>query len=263
MEHLFLSCNVAFHLWRSSPWGIFPICDAGIRMWDWVKFLWDLKNKGINEQETFLYASIIIDTIWRTRNENVHNNSPVDIFKCIDSVRFSFADHHAYLLPCPTRCLTESWCPPPQDWLKLNCDVRVGMDSMCAAVVARDHVGKVIWVSTKRLDFSNALCGEAAACCLAIEEAKARGIEFLIVESDSWVVINALNGKESCWELDNYVSFCKNTSTSFIGCTFQFVRRQCNFMAHNVANWAFSHQMFGSVPISSMPDIIFCNDREV
>ncbi|KAM6562790.1 hypothetical protein CsatB_022788 [Cannabis sativa] len=263
MEHLFLSCNVAFHLWRSSPWGIFPICDAGIRMWDWVKFLWDLKNKGINEQETFLYASIIIDTIWRTRNEKVHNNSPVDIFKCIDSVRFSFADHHAYLLPCPTRCLTESWCPPPQDWLKLNCDVRVGMDSMCAAVVARDHVGKVIWVSTKRLDFSNALCGEAAACCLAIEEAKARGIEFLIVESDSWVVINALNGKESCWELDNYVSFCKNTSTSFIGCTFQFVRRQCNFMAHNVANWAFSHQMFGSVPISSMPDIIFCNDREV
>ncbi|XP_060970646.1 uncharacterized protein LOC133037410 [Cannabis sativa] len=111
MEHLFLSCNVAFHLWRSSPWVIFPICDAGIRMWDWVKFLWDLKNKGINEQETFLYASLIIDTIWRTRNEKVHNNSPVDIFKCIDSVRFSFADHHAYLLPCPTRCLTESWSP--------------------------------------------------------------------------------------------------------------------------------------------------------
>ncbi|XP_060965675.1 uncharacterized protein LOC133034580 [Cannabis sativa] len=205
MEHLFLSCNVAFHLWRSSPWGIFPICDAGIRMWDWVKFLWDLKNKGINEQKTFLYASLIIDTIWRTRNEK----------------------------------------------------------HVLTAGGSEDHVGKVIWVSAKRLDFSSALCGEAAACCLAIEEVKARGIQYLIVESDLRVVINVLNGKESRWGLDNYVSFCKTTSTSFIGCNFHFVRRQCNFMAHNVANWAFSNQRFGSMPISSLPEIIFCNDREV
>ncbi|KAM6541648.1 hypothetical protein CsatB_006095 [Cannabis sativa] len=72
---------------------------------------------------------------------------------------------------------------------------------MCAAVVARDHVGKVIWVTTSKLEFSNALCGEAVACCLALEEAKARGVKFLILESDSRVVINALNGRESRWEL--------------------------------------------------------------
>ncbi|XP_060965447.1 uncharacterized protein LOC115720378 [Cannabis sativa] len=263
MEHLFLSCNFAFHLWRSSPWGIFPICDIGIRMWDWVKFLWDLGKKGINEQEVFLYASIIIDTIWRTRNEKVHNNCPADVIKSIDTIRFSFADHHAYLLPCPIPCPKEVWRPPPLDWVKLNCDIRVGLDSMCAAVVARDHVGKVIWVVTSKLDFSNALCGEAMACCLALQEAKARGVKFLILESDSRVVINALNGKDSRWEIDNYVSFCQITSPFFIGCTFAFVSRQCNFMAHNVAKWAFSHQRFGSVPLSSMPETIFCNDREV
>ncbi|KAM6544232.1 hypothetical protein CsatB_008679 [Cannabis sativa] len=134
---------------------------------------------------------------------------------------------------------------------------------MCAAVVARDHVGNVIWVVTSKLDFSNALCGEAMACCLALQEAKARGVKFLILESDSRVVINALNGKDSRWEIDNYVSFCKITSPFFIGCTFEFVSRQCNFMAHNVAKLAFSHQRFGSVPLSSMPETIFCNDREV
>uniref|UniRef100_A0A803R9Q4 RNase H type-1 domain-containing protein n=1 Tax=Cannabis sativa TaxID=3483 RepID=A0A803R9Q4_CANSA len=134
---------------------------------------------------------------------------------------------------------------------------------MCAAVVARDHVGKVIWVVTSKLDFSNALCGEAMACCLALQEAKARGVKFLILESDSRVVINALNGQDSRWEIDNYVSFCKITSPLFSGCTFEFVSRQCNFMAHNVAKWAFSHQRFGLVPLSSMPETIFCNDREV
>uniref|UniRef100_A0A803PQ85 Reverse transcriptase zinc-binding domain-containing protein n=1 Tax=Cannabis sativa TaxID=3483 RepID=A0A803PQ85_CANSA len=263
LEHLFLSCNVASHLWRSSPWRIFSICDTGIRMWDWVKFLCDLKKKGINEHEAFLFASLTIDTIWRTRNDKVHNNCPVDIFKCIDTIRVSFTDHHAFLLPCPISRPTVSWSPPLQDWLKLNCDIRVGLYSICAAVVARDHVGKVIWVSTSKLEFSNTLCGEAEACCLALEEAKACGVESLILESDSRVVINALNGKESRWELDNYVSFCKNTSPFFISCMFQYVSRQCNFMAHNVAKWAFSHQMFGSVPLSSMADIIFCNDREV
>uniref|UniRef100_A0A803PL06 Reverse transcriptase domain-containing protein n=1 Tax=Cannabis sativa TaxID=3483 RepID=A0A803PL06_CANSA len=72
MEHLFLACNVASHLWRSSPWGIFPISDSGIRLWDWVKFLWDLNKKGINEHEVFLYASLIVDMIWRTRNDKEH-----------------------------------------------------------------------------------------------------------------------------------------------------------------------------------------------
>ncbi|KAM6588245.1 hypothetical protein CsatA_010850 [Cannabis sativa] len=213
MEHLFLSCNFAFHLWRSSPWGIYPICDTGIRVWDWI---------------IMLSCSFVP---YRVRR------------RC-----------GAPPPPPP---------PPPQDWLKLNCDIRVGLDSMCAAVVARDHVGKVIWVVTSKMDFSNALCGEAMACCLPLQEAKVWGVKFLIPESDSRVVINALNGKESRWELDNFVSFCKITSPFFIGCMFDYVSRRCNFMAHNVAKWAFSHQRFGLVPLSSLPETILCNDREV
>ncbi|XP_060961855.1 uncharacterized protein LOC133032052 [Cannabis sativa] len=131
IEHLFLSCNVAFHLWRSFPWGIYPVCGTGIRLWDWVKFIWDLKNKGINADEVFLYASLTVDTIWRTRNEKVH---------------------HASLIPCAPPHRLDAWCPPPQDWLKLNCDVKVGLDSMCSVVVARDHLSGVIWVHTSKLD---------------------------------------------------------------------------------------------------------------
>uniref|UniRef100_A0A803Q5P4 Reverse transcriptase zinc-binding domain-containing protein n=1 Tax=Cannabis sativa TaxID=3483 RepID=A0A803Q5P4_CANSA len=35
LEHLFLSCEVELHVWRSSPWGIYPICDTGIRCGIW------------------------------------------------------------------------------------------------------------------------------------------------------------------------------------------------------------------------------------
>ncbi|XP_060968465.1 uncharacterized protein LOC133036015 [Cannabis sativa] len=258
MEHLFLTCDVAMHLWPSSPWGIFPMCDSGIRVWDWVKFIWSLNNRGVKAEDVFLYASIVVDNIWRMRNDAVHNNIPPDILKCIDIICSSFAEIHTTFLPSPSPLVRDSWIPPPLEWIKFNCNVRVGLESMCLAVVARNHLGRVMSVHTSRLGFCDALCGEAAACCLAIELQH----KFIIVESDSRIVINALNGKASHWALENYVSFCTKSSPFFIGCNFSNISRSCNFMAHNVAYWAFNNQMYGSIPIDSLPENILCNDRE-
>ncbi|XP_060962127.1 uncharacterized protein LOC133032264 [Cannabis sativa] len=172
-------------------------------------------------------------------------------------------DCHSSLLPSPTPDLKEAWSPPPLEWIKLNCDVKVGFDSMCIAVVARDCVGRVLRVQTAREDFSEALCGEAAACCLAVSVALELGCKFVIVENDSRVVINALNGMDSRWSLENYVSFCTKSSPSFISCNFSYVSRTCNFAAHNVARWAFAHQVFGNIPVASLPDNLICNDHEV
>uniref|UniRef100_A0A803PKC2 Uncharacterized protein n=1 Tax=Cannabis sativa TaxID=3483 RepID=A0A803PKC2_CANSA len=124
-----------------------------------VKFIWDLKNKGINADEVFLYASLTVDTIWRTRNEKV----TMLLFPCV-----------------PPRRL-DAWRTPPQGWLKLNCDVKVVLDSMCSAVVAMDYLGRVIWVHTSKLDFADALGGEAATCCLALDVAKHNGVKYIIV----------------------------------------------------------------------------------
>ncbi|XP_060974685.1 uncharacterized protein LOC133039757 [Cannabis sativa] len=146
MEHLFLTCDVAMHLWRSSPWGIFLVSDTGIRVWDWVKFIWSLNRRGIRVEDVFLYASFVVDNIWRMQS-------------------------HTSLLPSPSLPVKDCWMPPPLDWIKLNCDVRVGLESMCTAVVVRNHLGRVISIHTSRLDFTKALCGEATACCLAVSVA--------------------------------------------------------------------------------------------
>ncbi|XP_060965574.1 uncharacterized protein LOC133034497 [Cannabis sativa] len=263
MEHLFLSCEVAMHLWRSSPWGIYPVCNNGIRVWDWVKFIWNLKSRGIHVEAVFLYASIVVETIWRVRNDLIHNNSRLNVMKCIDQICNSYAELHDTFLPSPAPSLSETWRAPPQEWVKLNCDVRVGLDSMCTAVVARNHLGKVVRVYTARLDFSDALCGEAAACCAAVSMALEANFQFVLVESDSRVVINALNGMESHWAIENYISFCTKSSPSFICCNFVYARRTCNFVAHNVANWAFVNKLYGIIPVSSIPENLLCNDQEV
>ncbi|KAM6558199.1 hypothetical protein CsatA_027438 [Cannabis sativa] len=120
IEYLFLKCDLAFHLWRSLLWGIFPV-------------------SGVNADEVFLYASIVVDTIWRVRNDKVHNNNLYNVKRCNDYIHHSFAHYRASLLPTPTPILVEACRPPPHDCIKLKCDVKAGLKSMSIAVVARNH----------------------------------------------------------------------------------------------------------------------------
>ncbi|KAM6587934.1 hypothetical protein CsatA_010539 [Cannabis sativa] len=208
-----------------------PVLDSGARMWDWVTFLWNLKSRGVDTDELFLYASIVVDTIWRARNDK--------------SVG------------------TQAWSPPPEDWVKINCDVKVGGETMCAVAIARDHNESVLWVAAKRLHFSDPLTGEAAACLLAMETAVSLHHPFILVESDSKIVIKNLKGDDSIWRIENYVRHCKLLSTFMTNCNFSYIARNCNYAAHNVAKWAFANNVTGMVEISTIPLNIFCNDHEV
>uniref|UniRef100_A0A803Q191 EF-hand domain-containing protein n=1 Tax=Cannabis sativa TaxID=3483 RepID=A0A803Q191_CANSA len=77
---------------------------------------------------------------------------------------------------------------------------------MLAAMAHDHHVGKILWASTKRLPFANALSGEAASCLLALELAERKSLQFVIVECDSDLVIKVVNGLNLKWEIDNYVA---------------------------------------------------------
>uniref|UniRef100_A0A803QC51 RNase H type-1 domain-containing protein n=1 Tax=Cannabis sativa TaxID=3483 RepID=A0A803QC51_CANSA len=188
MEHLFIYCNFAYHLWRSSPYGIMPVSNSGARVWDWVTSIWNLKSKGVDTDKLFLYASIVVDTIWRARNKKV---------------------------------------------------------------------------AVKRFNFSDLLIGEAAACTLALETVVMMKHLFVLVESDSEKVINALKGVHSTWSIDNYIQMCKQLSALLLSCNFLLIPKLCNFATHNVAKWAFTNHVTSMVKLSSISDFIFCNDREV
>uniref|UniRef100_A0A803NGZ9 RNase H type-1 domain-containing protein n=1 Tax=Cannabis sativa TaxID=3483 RepID=A0A803NGZ9_CANSA len=225
MEHLVLYCNFASHLWRSSRWGVMPVPESGGRMWNWVKFLWGLKDKGVDVNESSYY--------------------------------------NLCLFPTPVICTTSLWSPPPEDWVKINCDVKVGSDSMCVVALARDHKESILWIASNILSFSDPLIGEAVACLLALESAVRGKLSFVIIESDSETVINTLKGLSSNWGITNYVTQCKKLLTLLTGCNFSFIFRSCNYAAHNVAKWAFNCNVAGMVDPSSIPSNLFYNDREV
>ncbi|XP_030505324.2 uncharacterized protein LOC115720311 [Cannabis sativa] len=194
IDHLFLYCNFAYHIWRSSPWGVYLLNGSGGRVWDWVKFLWNLKLNGDDAEKLFLYASIAVDVIWKTRNDKVHNSTQGNLVNVINSISHCYTDYASYVFLSVLPVVTPSWTPPPKDWIKINCDVKVGGDSMCIATLARDHSGAVVWAVTSCLNFRDPLIGEAAACQLALDRARLRKHDYVLVESDSEVVIKALKG---------------------------------------------------------------------
>uniref|UniRef100_A0A803PKA2 RNase H type-1 domain-containing protein n=1 Tax=Cannabis sativa TaxID=3483 RepID=A0A803PKA2_CANSA len=131
---------------------------------------------------------------------------------------------------------TLSWSPPPEDWLKINCDVRVGSESMCVVALAKDCWGTVVWTATDLLDFADALIGEATTCLLALKTANLLKQHFVMIKSDSEIIINFLNGSSADWRIDSYVNQCIKLSKLFMGCYFSFISRLCHFAAYNVAN---------------------------
>ncbi|KAM6562483.1 hypothetical protein CsatB_022481 [Cannabis sativa] len=181
----------------------------------------------------------------------------------IDSIAYCYADYGSCLFKTFQDDGTTAWSPPPVDWIKINCDVRVGGDSMCVVAIARDSTGSILWVATKLLKFADSIIGEAAACLLALETAVSMHHPFVMVESDSESVIKNLKGADTLWGIENYVRQCKRLSTCMISCNFSFISRICNFAAHNVAKWAFANNFNGMVEVSTIPIDILCNDHEV
>uniref|UniRef100_A0A803NL86 Uncharacterized protein n=1 Tax=Cannabis sativa TaxID=3483 RepID=A0A803NL86_CANSA len=54
--------------------------------------------------------------------------------------------------------------------------IHVARANIEEALVARDHVKKVLWISIKQMHFANALSGVARVCLLALEVATEKGL---------------------------------------------------------------------------------------
>uniref|UniRef100_A0A803P836 Retrotransposon Copia-like N-terminal domain-containing protein n=1 Tax=Cannabis sativa TaxID=3483 RepID=A0A803P836_CANSA len=110
MEHLFLTGDVAMHLWRSSP-GIFPMGDTVLECGIGEVYL-EPNNEG-SAQRRFLYASIVVDIYMENRAMTWTSGRL----------------HHL-------------------DWIKLNCDVRGGLGVAYANVVMGTTRERVIVIHT-------------------------------------------------------------------------------------------------------------------
>ncbi|PON32978.1 hypothetical protein PanWU01x14_356590 [Parasponia andersonii] len=89
--------------------------------------LFTISTVGVDSVSAFLYASITMDHIWKTRNEVVQWKI---YSKCGVPV-------------------TISWQPPLEGWVKINFDVAMGSQKMCLAIIGRDHGGSIHFAVTQ------------------------------------------------------------------------------------------------------------------
>ncbi|XP_012849622.1 PREDICTED: uncharacterized protein LOC105969414 [Erythranthe guttata] len=123
------------------------------------------------------------------------------------------------------------------------------MDFYKVAMVARDSEGRCSWWSVAKLiGRPKAVEGEARAALYAMSTAVAKGWSSVIMEGVSLQIINALRGRgfpdASYGALLDDCFFLLN---SFSDCSFSFIKRQGNCVAHALAQMAVLDQLDGDV----------------
>ena len=132
------------------------------------------------------------------------------------------------------------WPTPPPGTIKMNVDATISNDRATIAVVARSHREIIVNVWTKPLEYSNPTVAEASAIWLALELAKAANFKSVCIESDAKVCIDALAGPtiEFPWKIRALALQSLHLASCFSFCSFNWVRRNANQVAHAVAKVA-------------------------
>ncbi|XP_012845905.1 PREDICTED: uncharacterized protein LOC105965904 [Erythranthe guttata] len=132
------------------------------------------------------------------------------------------------------------WIPPPDGTIKVNFDAALppSLPHYRVAMVARDFKGIAIWWSVDMfLGTVQAVEGEAHAALKAIQKSKTKGWASVIIEGDCRQLISAIDDEDSTLcPIGAYVEDIRALMLSFNSCQFSFVPRNCNKLAHALAN---------------------------
>ena len=73
LEHIFLQCDLVAQIWFAGPWPLNMSHMHNVSIADWVKMIINPKHglglEGEEPKDFQLYATILCDQIWMTRNK--------------------------------------------------------------------------------------------------------------------------------------------------------------------------------------------------
>ncbi|KAL5557491.1 hypothetical protein UlMin_039727 [Ulmus minor] len=251
--HLLFFCVFSRKCWLASPWNIRTERLACQSPLEGLQFLWSVEDMDYrssrvewDNRNIMLFASVLFDSIWKYRNSIIHGgpiSTPTSSPSC------------AAVEPAP-------WTPPPTDWIKVNSDAAISISEVVIACVARDCKGVIISWSSRKLSPCSPLMAEALALELALKMACDAGWKYAIFASDSKIVIDALNSRnsDSPWAISSILDNCSLLVTYFSACSLVFAPRLSNLLAHNLAKWCLACNVFsqGSFDLPSS----VCSDTE-
>ena len=194
LAHIFLECNRAIFLWRSSPWSlsISDLCSRPIAGWI-LAIIFPVAILGILKVDVWkfqLYAALILDSIWRCKNILIHDGVQPSPSKVFYELSCTFNKH---LKAWKDVALPSLWIALATDWIKGNFDVSLRGSFAVAATMLSDENCAIVAAATQRLNCIDALQGKALATLLTYRLVASFGCNFFSLEGDALLVVLAIN----------------------------------------------------------------------
>lgn len=147
------------------------------------------------------------------------------------------------------------WSPPPLGEYKLNFDISLLDNQAIAAIVLRNHHGVLVEAWINHLFSSNSFCAEMEVVIQAFKIVQNLRLSKVWCEGDTLQVVLALRDLDQyCdWRARKSCEKGRNVLSKFPFLCFNHVNRSGNSCANNIARWARSSNVFGSLDVTTIP----------
>ncbi|KAK2390980.1 hypothetical protein QL285_064484 [Trifolium repens] len=260
--HLFFKCDSMRDAWHEM--GLVNIIQPRIHALTNVREL----IFDICRQESSLVAgkvAVLLWYAWQNRNNKVWNDTCMHAQQLGQQAARYWYDwaaihgllheQHQHVHIDTAAATTAFWQQPPHGYLK--CNVDASFYNLAGSTgwgwVLRDAHGDFKLAGSNIVSTTlSVLEGEAMALVEAMEEVIRRGLPFVIFESDSKIVVEAISSRQTgVSEFSLLISHIQSLLSLNHYFEVKYVRRQANTVAHYLARAAFSmsrRRVFDSVP---------------
>lgn len=231
LQHLFIECPWSKAAWFAHPMGI--ITDAvreGFLQWFTA---WCIEKKP--EDLALLFQGTW--TIWKARNDHHFNGKLADptiamqraISSLLELTEAQGHDQSPWLDNA-----VRVWNPPPPNKLKVNFDAGwTGNSETGFGLIIRDHESRMMAATTHMEPFRlDPTVAEAMALRWCLSTIAELGLEDVLIESDSQMVIKAMQKQRSKPDMEPIIQDFKFLAQTFSSISYSHVNRQANNAAH-------------------------------
>jgi ribonuclease HI len=242
-----MGCTVAREFWRKVK----TLTGAKLPTLHPATWATDmLSSKVCTDKERGIFI-IGMYALWMQRNQRRHGEqgTPISIaVKWAIDTAYDLWNLHKPIPPAQPKAV-HRWQPPPEGWFKCNTDgafdARKGEGASGVALRTASGVfagGRARWYPHGR----DALTMEALACRDGVLLAKGRGVEKLILETDSQVFLKLwkedINLRSEIAPIISEIRLISSCFNSFLVVS---VNRSCNQVAHTLAKQVSSESRMG------------------
>lgn len=229
----------------------------------WIQTLLDPRNlftlDDEEKQKMLHFTAIVFKEIWFMRNKVRHGATTPNWESFSNQVNRICTK---YLEAAKQRksCFKKNkpparWSPPPLEEYKLNFDISLLDNQAFAAIVLRNHHGVLVEAWINHFFSSNSFCEEMEVAIQAFKISENLRLSNVWFEGDTLQVVLALRGLDQhCeWRARKSCEKGRNFLSKFPFLCFNHVNRSGNSCAHNIARWAWSSNVSGSLDVTTIP----------